>query len=207
MRWAVRGMVSWVAAGAMRGMVSWAIRGTVSWVAAGAMRGVMSRMARWALHGALHGGGCVANVRGGGHGIVRGRGGAGHNDEEEEEEYHETHCVVVCAYCNLDRETKTRPAPSAQKNSLRCRWPLFPSMPSEVIKEGSDVWIPSAETVWEEGSVLAVSGNLVTIKASKGNVVQVDTKTTPCYLRCVRACVLLPVLTPIPPATPLLPPT
>jgi len=44
------------------------------------------------------------------------------------------------------------------------------------------VWIPSTETVWEEGVVLAVTGALSTIRTAKGDVVQVDLSTVPCYL-------------------------
>jgi myosin heavy subunit len=54
--------------------------------------------------------------------------------------------------------------------------------PSEIIV-GSEVWIPSAETVWAEGSVLAVNGNLATIKDQNGKVLQVDMATTPAFLR------------------------
>jgi hypothetical protein len=51
------------------------------------------------------------------------------------------------------------------------------------IKPGSDVWSPSTETVWEEGVVLAVTGALSTIRTAKGDVVQVDLSTVPCFLQ------------------------
>lgn len=50
------------------------------------------------------------------------------------------------------------------------------------IKAGSDIWMPSQDTVWEQGTVLAVTGSMATVRTARDDVVQLDLSTIPVFL-------------------------
>jgi len=56
------------------------------------------------------------------------------------------------------------------------------SVYSQAITAGCDIWMPSQDTVWEQGTVLAVTKSMATIRTARDDVVQLDLATIPCFL-------------------------